>query len=340
MAEGAVKGNIVEWAVRGGHSWMGAWYNSHGNRSPLWAWLRNKSLLWAWLRTWGPPWARCGNNSHPGQTREPLPSLGLTRDMRPSLGQMREPQPSLGLTLDLRSTALSWLWSGARAISILLLFWAEIKEIAAVILGLGSESIGWRDSGVAGRHDGGIAGGQNRGVGSDLYGGAAGGLDRGNSRQAWLWGGCFFFADDWDGAQNWRQEKGCGLKRGPDWLAGGVGHLGPQISTVQSPSMSLGGKWEVRGSWNHWLGMWGVPAWGEQERQGVFHRVQRRASSHSKTAWEIPPHTFPMADLPAADTTAGPQAYAYLVGPVFCHVAAVLEWGARGEKTELHIYNL
>ncbi len=49
--------------------------------------------------------------------------------------------------------AISRLWSGARAISLfllILLFWAEVKEIAAVSLGLGSESTSGLDCGAAG----------------------------------------------------------------------------------------------------------------------------------------------------------------------------------------------
>ncbi len=47
--------------------------------------------------------------------------------------------------LDAGARAISWLWSGARAHSLFLLnllLWAEVKEIAAVIIGLGSESAG------------------------------------------------------------------------------------------------------------------------------------------------------------------------------------------------------
>ncbi len=104
-----------------------------------------------------------------GQTREQQPSLGLTRDLRPSQGRTWEQQPSLGWTrgqgpfsgldsgteafsgTNAGTGALSRLWSGARAHSLFLLnllLWAAVKEIAAVIIGLGSESASGLETGL------------------------------------------------------------------------------------------------------------------------------------------------------------------------------------------------
>ncbi len=101
-----------------------------------------------------------------GWTWDLWPSLCQTGERQPSLGLIRERKPSWLRGQGSGARAISRLWSGARANSLfllILLLWVDVKEIAAVILGLGNGAAGvsglrtWRDLRVEDeRREGGI----------------------------------------------------------------------------------------------------------------------------------------------------------------------------------------